>query len=171
MSSDIKLVLLSTALLGIAILLQSTIFEYIAIGGVKPDLSLIILVFIAIRSGSMVGQISGFAGGLIQDILSLPPLGFYSLIRTIVGFLYGLIQGSMFVNSLFVPILFIMSATLVRGVLSWLIAMIFSITAGGLVFFGAGFWIEVAYNSVLAPFLFALLNLLKAYKIKDKGEV
>ena len=69
MNSTVKQILLSSALLGIAVLLQSTILKYIAIVGVKPDLSLIILVFIAIRTGSMVGQTSGFFAGLIQDII------------------------------------------------------------------------------------------------------
>jgi rod shape-determining protein MreD len=122
------------------------------------------------RSGSMVGQLSGFTGGILQDIISLPPLGFYSLIHTIIGYAFGFIQGSMFANPLFIPILFIFIATIIKGLLSWLIALIFSVSSQGLVFFGVKFWIEVGYNSLLAPFVFALLNLIKLYKVRDREE-
>ena len=160
--------LLSLVLLFAALLLQSTILAFIAIADVKPDISLIILVFIAIHTGRMVGQLSGFISGLIQDFLSLSPLGFHSLIRTILGFLFGSIQGSVLINSLFLPVLFVLVATVTRELLSAIISVIFSTETLKVAHFNVKFWIEVAYNSLLAPFLFSILNIIKIYKFSDR---
>ncbi len=171
MGKPLKLTLLSIVLLGTALLLQSTVLEYVSIGGVKPDLSLVILIFIASRTGSMIGQISGFAAGMIQDLISYPPLGFYALIRIVIGAVYGKLQGAFFIDSLFIPILLALTATLMKGMLIWLMALIFSVSTPIMPLIGAKFWIEAGYNSVLAPFLFALLNMFKLYKVSKKESV
>jgi rod shape-determining protein MreD len=168
MSKNLKLSFLSLVLLGGSIVLQSTLLRYVAIGGVKPDLSLVILVFIAIRTGSLYGQYAGFITGIIEDFISLPPLGFYALMRTVIGFLYGLLQGAFYVDALFMPIVLIVAASILKGLLGFLISIIFSISAGPIAFFGAKFWVEVGYNALIAPFCFALLNLLKIYKIAER---
>ena len=168
MVKPVKLTLVSIGLLSAAVLLQSTVLGFVAIGGVKPDLSLILLIFIASRTGSMVGQVSGFAAGLLQDFFSYPPLGFYALIRTLIGALYGKLQGAFFIDSLFIPIVLALAATLIKGLLVWLMALVFSISAPSMPLLGAKFWIEAGYNSVLTPFLFALLNTIKIYKISKK---
>ena len=163
MNKSAKLILLSSGLLTASLLLQSTVFKYIAIFGVKPDLSLVILVFISLRGGRTVGQVSGFTAGILEDFLSFPPLGFHALIRTIIGFLFGIFQGAIYIDALFMPVVFVLIASLLKGSFSWLLSIILSMgSTGG---WGAKFWIEVAYNSILTPFLFALLNLLKMYRL------
>ena len=66
--------------------------------GVKPDLQLILVVFLALRRGSMSGQIAGFVGGLLEDVVTLSPLGFHAIVKALVGFCaglpYGLIRAS-----------------------------------------------------------------------------
>ncbi|MCK5007202.1 MAG: rod shape-determining protein MreD, partial [Spirochaetales bacterium] len=76
MSRDLKAFLLSSGLIAVAVVLQSTLLHWVAVRGVIPDLGLIVLVFVAIRRGSMTAQLSGFASGVVEDVLSLSPLGF-----------------------------------------------------------------------------------------------
>ena len=54
MGREAKAILISTILIGAAVVIQSTVLRWVAIRGVRPDLGLIILVFISIRKGSMV---------------------------------------------------------------------------------------------------------------------
>jgi len=68
----------SIAVTAVLILLQSTVMHYIAICGVVPDLSLMAVVYLANQNGRLHGQSLGFAGGLIEDFLSLAPLGFHT---------------------------------------------------------------------------------------------
>jgi rod shape-determining protein MreD len=74
-SSDTRATVLATILCGVAIVIQSTLLHWVALRGVKPDLALIVLVFVSVRRGSMTGQITGFASGILEDLLSLAPVG------------------------------------------------------------------------------------------------
>jgi rod shape-determining protein MreD len=164
MSRDLKSFLLSTGLIALAVVLQSTLLHWVAIRGVIPDLGLIILVFVAIRRGSMTAQLSGFAAGIVEDFLSLSPLGFHAFIRTAVGFFYGLTVGSIFVDPILMPLILIVVATLFKALISSLLAGLLSIPAAGFSVFTGPLWIELGYNAILAPFLFALLGLIKVFK-------
>jgi rod shape-determining protein MreD len=168
MSRDFKAFLLSSGLIALAIVLQSTLLHWVAVRGVIPDLGLIVLVFVAIRRGSMTAQLSGFASGMVEDVLSLSPLGFHAFIRTMVGFLYGLTVGSIFVDPILMPVILIIIATLFKALISSLLVAFLSIPAAGFAVFAGPLWIELGYNAVLAPFLFALLGLLKPLKPRDK---
>ena len=168
MSRDFKAFLLSSGLIALAIVLQSTLLHWVAVRGVIPDLGLIVLVFVAIRRGSMTAQLSGFASGMVEDVLSLSPLGFHAFIRTMVGFLYGLTVGSIFIDPILMPVILIIIATLFKALISSLLVAFLSIPAAGFGVFAGPLWIELGYNAVLAPFLFALLRLLKPLKPRDK---
>jgi len=167
-NKDLRVTLFTLLALGICIMLQSTLLEKIAIRGVHPDLALIVLVFASLRKGSMVGQWSGFASGFLEDLMNVSPLGFHSLLKTVVGYLYGVFSGNVFVDPFLMPMVLMVVATLLKGVLAGIVSAIFGISASGFITFTGRIWIEVAYNGVLAPFLFALLNLFKIFKQADK---
>ena len=161
--------LASLLLLSLAAILQSTLFRYISILGVKPDLVLIILVFIASRRGSMVGQISGFLGGFIEDLLSISPLGFNALIKTIIGYLYGIIEDRIVIDPIILPALVVGIATILKYLLAALISAIFAIENITSIILSSKFLIEILYNSLSAPFVFALLSLIKSLKPREKA--
>ena len=171
MSRDLKAFLLSSGLIALAVVLQSTLLHWIAVRGVIPDLGLSVLVFVAIRRGSMTAQLSGFVSGVVEDVLSLSPLGFHAFIRTVVGFLYGLTEGGIFVDPILMPVILIIIATIFKALISSLLVVFLSIPAAGFGVFTGPLWIELGYNAVLAPFLFAALGLLKAFKSRDKERI
>jgi len=171
MDREFKTILLSTLLLGLAAILQSTVLRWVALKGVKPDLALIVLVFVAVRRGSMAAQVSGFLAGLLEYVLSLAPLGFNALLRTVLGFFYGLTAGSIFVDPVLMPVLLILVATILKGRASCLLVVIFRIPAPGFQIFAGPLWIEVGYNALLAPFLFAPLRHLRALAPREKDRV
>ena len=169
MDNRARLTLVTTGLLGLALLAQSTILDSVAIGGVKPDLSLVILIFAAYTAGPVVGEVSGFASGLAQDFMSLPPLGFYALIRTLLGFFVGRLQGSLVTGPVVLPVVLVVGGTFLNRALIWLIGALLGQT---LPFLGSErFWIEAAYNGVLAPIVFALLGRIRIYRSAEKARV
>jgi rod shape-determining protein MreD len=142
------------------VLLQTTFLHNIAFQGVIPDLSLIAVIFIANRNGTIFGQTAGFAGGLVEDFLSLSPLGFHALIKTLLGFLAGASFGIVFIGSLFMPMLMAGAATILKNILAaFVLALTNDPAAGG--FFSLRTLIEIAYNMVLSPFVFAVLGFIK----------
>ena len=142
--------------MGVVVLLQTTVLEVVAVGGVTPDLQLILLLFLALRRGSMSGQLAGFAGGLLEDLASLAPLGFHALVRTLVGFSSGLLHGLIGTSAIAVPVL-MLGASVIKGLASALLGLIFDLHPD-LHLLDGPFWIEAAYSAVLAPLLFALLG-------------
>ncbi len=139
-------------------LAQTVVLDVIRIAGVAPDLVLLVLVYSAHKQGSMNGQITGLVGGLVEDLTSLAPLGFNSLTRVAVGFLAGSTRNKMFLDPIFMPIILVTGATLFKALLAALIVGVFGIETATQRILGQRLLIELAYNAVLAPVLFALLN-------------
>lgn len=73
------------------IIVQKTLIWLIAVTSyqVTPDIVLIGVVFIGIRTGKITGSISGFISGLILDLLSFSFLGLSSLSKAASGFVSG----------------------------------------------------------------------------------
>ena len=142
------------------VLLQSTVLHIISFQGVIPDLSLIAVIFIANRNGSIFGQSAGFAGGMVEDFLSLSPLGFHALLKTVVGFLAGISFGVVFFGSLFMPMLMVGAASILKNLLAAVLLAITGDTAS-IGVFSLRTLIEIAYTMILAPFVFALLGFFK----------
>jgi len=168
MNRDVRVTIFTVITLALCILLQSTLLNRIAIKGVRPDLALIVLVFVSMRRGSMVGQVSGFAAGFFEDLMNVSPLGFHSLMRTLIGYLYGVFAGNVFIDPFLMPMVLTVVATILKGLLAGILSAVFGIASSGFITFAGRLWIEVAYNGVLAPFLFALLGLFRIFKQADK---
>lgn len=63
--------------------------KLIAIGGVTPDLLLILCVWVAISEGQYAGMLFAFAVGMIFDITSADVLGSNGLAKTVAAFVAG----------------------------------------------------------------------------------
>ena len=74
------------ALVGVC-LLQSTIIPSMAIGGIQPDLFLVLVFGLSLSTGIEVATAAGFLIGLYQDALSGAPLGLNAFTLSLIGFL------------------------------------------------------------------------------------
>jgi len=144
-----------------AALIQSALLMRIAIFHTIPDLTLIILLYISYINGTMTGQTLGFISGLALDFISAAPLGFNALIRTIIGAITGLLKGTFFLDIVILPIALTAVGTLIKAILAFLVHILFAGAVPAYDIRIPTLWIELAYNVVLAPFIFAFLNLFK----------
>lgn len=149
--------LVHTAIMCGFIVIQTVVFPYGLIRGAVPDIALIILCFSANHQGSYKGEISGFGSGLLLDAISLSPLGFHACIRTIVGFLFGVVRGKIFVDPIFIPVVMLIIATVIKALFAYILAAVFSPEIVTTIF-SQRFAIELGMNALLAPFLFALMK-------------
>lgn len=78
-----------------ALILDLTVVKYISIFSWSPDLLLIVVVFYSLKKGPNIGMSSGFAVGLIQDLLSTHFLGLTALSKTLAGFVAGSLSGKL----------------------------------------------------------------------------
>lgn len=151
------------------ILLQSVAFKKLPGNFVYPDIALIILIFFSNSKGIMTGQICGFITGLTQDFLSLSPPGFNSFIRTAIAFIFGSMKGKIFIDPILFPVILTAIATLLKGVLSVIIAAIFIKPESSPIVFTARFALELLENCILSPFIFGFLKFFKIYSVNDRG--
>jgi rod shape-determining protein MreD len=134
---------------------------------IVPDLSLILLVFVTLHNGSMIGQIVGFSSGFVFDLLSVTPLGFSSIVRTIIGFVFGHLKGVFSVDMIAIPSVSVFFATLLKYLITFILSSVFNPQMVELSRFAINIVFEAGYNALLAPILFLLMNLLKKATIFD----
>lgn len=82
----------------VALALQTTLAGLVIRGTAALDLVLIVVIYIALKSGPGTGLLAGTVAGLIQDALSNPILGIGGLAKTMVGFLAGLLATQFILN-------------------------------------------------------------------------
>ena len=151
----IKSVIWTVVFSFIAAILQSTILRHLAY---LPDLALVIIVFSAYVNGPMVGQLSGFFSGFLLDILSAAPPGLNNFIRTLTGFLTGLLKGRFFLDAFMLPMVLCACATLFKAVILFFLNLILPHAIPAYSFVTPVLWAELALNSIFAPFLFGFLK-------------
>lgn len=143
-----------------ATVMQNTVLTTFHISEVRPDITLLLLVFFAHQLGAMEGKLIGFAAGVVMDLLGMAPLGFHSLIYTVLGHLFGLTRGKMYVDSITMPVIFAVAASVITAVTSLMITVVFLPERVGSVL-SMSFLIQIGMHAVLAPFLFGILRLVK----------
>ncbi|MBN2656514.1 MAG: rod shape-determining protein MreD [Spirochaetales bacterium] len=161
----IRRILISSGVLFGIIILQSTLFHYIAVFEVIPNLYLIYLVFTSFYNGGFHGTVCGFATGLVEDAVSISPLGFHSIIKTIIGSLYGSFSGLVILDRFVMPMVFVLIATVLNRLLAFGVVSIFNLSIPVHSVFSRYFLIEIIYNTVLTPPVFFI-----AHRIRNRLE-
>jgi rod shape-determining protein MreD len=106
-------------------LAQSSVVPSWSIGGVTPDLPLILTALIALRRGPETGCMVGFASGLFQDAASGGLLGVQALSRALAGFAMGLLPGRLWVSHPLVQIPGLMIVTIAEGLVRFGLLQLF----------------------------------------------
>jgi rod shape-determining protein MreD len=105
------------AVILVAIGVQTTLATTVFRGGSAIDLVLIVVVYIAIKSGPSTGLLAGTVAGLIQDALSSGVLGIGGLAKTIVGFVSGLLGTQFIVTAPLPRFLLLMAGTALHALI------------------------------------------------------
>lgn len=124
----------------------------------KPDLALILIVFIGFRASSLEGMVYGFAGGLLQDIVSVGPIGQNALVYLNIGFIVGFFKNKIYAHSVWAPIVLILCASVFKSLANFIISALFSDIGVSLVHLRNSIFIETAFNAILAPLFFPLYD-------------
>jgi rod shape-determining protein MreD len=95
----------------VALAAQTTLAGYVFRGGAAIDLVLLVVVYIAIKSGPVTGTLAGTVAGLLQDALSSGILGIGGLAKTVVGFLAGVLGTQFIVTAPLPRFLLVLLAT------------------------------------------------------------
>ena len=99
-------------LLVLAFVLQTTWVDSLKVWSIKPDLLLITLSFIALRSGPIVGAYMGLGVGIFQDIYLPADLGVNALAKSLIGAGLGYSHARMVADSVQVQAALVLGAVI-----------------------------------------------------------
>ena len=97
----------------ISYLIQSTMIRILPMGGVAPNLLIILTSSFGFMRGKKDGMFIGFISGLIIDILFGKIFGFYALIYMVIGYLNGFFASIFYPEDVKLPMVLITSSELV----------------------------------------------------------
>lgn len=89
----------------VGILLQTAVFPYLEIGGIAPDLLMIITVAAGYQMGRSTGMWTGLFCGLMLDFTNGGVLGVYALFLMLIGYLNGYLKAYYVPNDTLFPLL------------------------------------------------------------------
>lgn len=95
------------------VILESTLFQYMRIYGIKPDFSIMIIVSYAILRGSTYGAFAGLGIGLLIDILYGRVMGINALSYMVTGYIIGQAHENVFKDSIIPPFIFNLIAIII----------------------------------------------------------
>ena len=140
----------------VCILLQTTVFSWLKLWGVKPDLVFIVVLYVAFWKGSARAAAVGFTGGIIEDIASGGLLGPNAFAKLVVGILFGISRRRFYVESLRLQVITAFLGTFLSQLIFFLLMRIcgeeMSLSSLKILLPVAG------YNAILAPFVFRCLR-------------
>ncbi len=93
-------------------LIQSTLIRILPMGGVAPNLLIILTSCFGFMRGKKDGMFIGFISGLIIDILFGNVIGFYALVYIVIGYLNGFFASIFYPEDIKLPMVLITSSEL-----------------------------------------------------------
>lgn len=104
-------------LIALALLIQTSWTHSIEIAGIRPDVVLIIIVYIGLRSGQLEATIFGFCAGFLIDVYNPEFMGVNALSNAVVGFAVGYSRIGIVAEDLLVQVLVLLIAGLIHDLL------------------------------------------------------
>jgi len=122
-------------------LLQEMLVPFITIKTASPDLLLIIVAVAGFIEGPVTGATVGLVAGLLQDLVIPGSVGLNLLIKTLVGFLAGKVERTVFGSSMLMPLIGFF-------IVSFSAQLLYIFTA---FLFGDLIEVSIAFKAVLLP--------------------
>ena len=149
--------LVTAGIILVCFLLNSSIFSYLKIGQITPNIMVVVTASFGFMRGKKEGLLVGFFSGLLIDFYSGGILGSYALLYSILGYLNGLFQRLFYDEDIKLPLALIASSELIYG----LAVFIFSFVMRSRFHFGnylIGIIIpELLYTVLITFFLYPVI--------------
>ena len=133
---------------------SSTWLQHIAVGGIMPNTTLIILVSYALLRDDVEGAIMGFCAGLLHDIFFGQTVGMTAMLMMFTGFFAGKPFRDFFKDNYIAPIIMVAVATLSYEFVYFILNFLLLGRTNLLRYLGTVILPGAAYNLVLCIFIY-----------------
>ena len=138
--------------------LQANFFNYFTIAGIKPNLFVILVLFLGLFAGRRVGTSLGIFFGILLDIFIGRSIGIAGILLGVIGFLGGYLDKNFSKESKITILIMVMGCSLLFEFGSYLLNSIilsYSIQLGAFIKIVL---VEMLYNGILTVILYPLLK-------------
>ena len=142
-------------------ILQVTLFNYIRIGGIAPNLLIILPIFFGLLKGKKEGIFVGICSGFIYDIFFSGILGFSMLIYTVIGYICGMFFNQYEESNYIIPLLLTTVGTFSYGFLLFVVQFLLHKRI---------IMPEVIYTVIVALIIYKPIRLLNGILDKKKSK-
>ncbi len=138
-------------------MLQCTVFQWLAIGSVSPNLLIVVTAAFGFMRGHKEGLFVGFFCGILIDLMFGSVLGVYALIYMFIGFANGFFRRNFYPDEIVMPITLIALSDFVCNIVIYIVLFCFRGK------FSFGYYLahtilpELIYTMVVAVVLYFLL--------------
>jgi rod shape-determining protein MreD len=141
-----------------ALVLQSTVFAQIKLGGTKPELVYLVTIVLAFLEGPASGAVAGFGGGMAQDFLLNQPKGITALTLTLLGYTVGLARQYIVSPSPLLPTILVAVGTFGGVVFYEIVSFLLGQLDDPLLFLLRVALLSALYSAVLTPLVYPVLR-------------
>ena len=113
-----------TGLFILVYILQTTLVPVITVFGVRPDLLIVTLFFLAVRKGGSVTVFTGFLIGLAQDFYSPQILGQNALAKSAVGYFAGIFNEKVMRLDPFIQLVLLFTSFIIHDTIYYTVEMV-----------------------------------------------
>lgn len=163
-----KRIIIAFFIILIGFILQTTIFPAIAIGGIVPNILILITSIYGMMRGDRIGIIVGFICGLLADVFFGNLLGLCTFIYMFLGFICGKFHQVFYPDDFKLPAVILISSDLIYGISYYL--MFFMLRGR----FDFSYYLvniilpELVYTTVVAVVVYPLMLLGEKHLIKKE---
>lgn len=152
-----KRIVITAIIVIVCYLLQCTLFPYLSLAAIKPNLMLIVTASFGFMRGTKEGILVGFFSGLMIDIQFGNILGFYALLYLLIGFFNGLFQQVYYDEDVKLPILLISGSEFLYGLVVYLLMFMLRSEFDFVYYFIHNIIPELIYTVVIALGVYPLM--------------
>ncbi len=141
-------------ILGVALVLQATVFDFIRILGAKPDLVMIMAVLYGFIYGSREGAYFGFLSGLLVDFSVGHYIGFNALANMGAAYAGGLAEANLYKENSLIAAFVVLLSTIAGQTICYLLLLIIGIQVSPINGFLQVIFPVALYNTILTPLVY-----------------
>lgn len=120
-----KRTIITTIMIFVCFLLESTIFHALNFGGIIPNLLIILTSAYGFMRGRKTGLLVGFFCGLLYDLFYGGKLGFYAMIYMYIGYVNGYFKAIFYPEDIKLPLFLITFSDLCYGLIIYILMFFF----------------------------------------------
>jgi rod shape-determining protein MreD len=153
----------------ISFILQSTIFQFVKIFDVVPNISLILLVIFAVQFGEYYGGLLGIFIGILTDVMYVGFFGINTFIYFVIGYILGRFKDNVYKEDYLTYYTAVGIMTLLYNALFYIIIFFLQIETNSIVNMIKPVTVEIILNLILTyPLLRIEFKILEKMGVKLK---